>query len=111
MQEIVTKVLETEKAAEAAIQEARNRAGEIRAEADREVEIIMREARERAGKRSQEVLSRARSQAREEYERAVEQARGENAAFFERHDEDINRARESVLALITSPEWAQSLKP
>jgi V/A-type H+-transporting ATPase subunit G/H len=111
MQEIVTKVLEAEKAAGARIQEARSKAGEIRAQADQEVEATVQEARERAGKRSQEVLSEARSQAQEEYEEAVEQARGENQAFFKRHEEDINRAVESVLVLITSPEWAQSLKP
>ena len=44
---------------------------------------------------------------------AVEQARDESQAFFKSHEEDINRAVESVLALITlitlitSPEWAQ----
>jgi hypothetical protein len=43
----------------------------------------------------------------------VEKARNENQAFFQSHEEDINRAVESVLALITlitlitSPEWAQ----
>ena len=107
MQEIITKVLEAEKAAEARIQEARSKAGEIRALADREVEATVQEAREQAGKRSQEILSRVRSQAQEEYEEAVEQARDENEAFFQSHEQDINRAAESVLALITSPEWAQ----
>lgn len=111
MKEIVTKVLEAEKAAEARIQEARSKAGEIRAGADREVEAALQEARERAGKRSQEILSRARSQAQKEYEEAVEQARAENEAFFSSHEDDINRAAASVIALVTSPEWAQSLKP
>lgn len=110
MQEIITKVLEAEKAAEARIQEARSKAGEIRARAEREVEATVQEARDRAGKRSQEILSRSRGQAQEEYEEAVEKARNENQAFFQSHEEDINRAVESVLALITlitSPEWAQ----
>ncbi len=113
MQEIITKVLEAEKAAEARIQEARSKAGEIRARAEGEVEAKVQEARDRAGKRSQEILSRSRGQAQEEYEEAVEKARNENQAFFQSHEEDINRAVESVLALITlitlttSPEWAQ----
>jgi V/A-type H+-transporting ATPase subunit G/H len=111
MQEIVTRVLEAEKEAETRIQEARSKAGEIRAQADREVEAAMQQAREQAGKRSQEILSRARSQAQEEYEKAVEQAREENQAYFRSHDEDINRVADSVLALITNPEWAQSPKP
>ena len=38
MQEIVTKVLEAEKEAEQRLQEARTKAGEIRAQADREVQ-------------------------------------------------------------------------
>ena len=116
MQEIVTKVLEAEKAAEGRIQEARSKAGEIRAQAEQEVEATVQEAREQAAKRSQEILSRAHSQARKEYEEAVEQARDENQTFFKSHEAEINRAVESVLALITSPEWAQeqraqSLKP
>jgi vacuolar-type H+-ATPase subunit H len=50
MQEIVTKVLEAEKAAEQGIQEARSKAGEIRARADREVQDTMQQAREQAGR-------------------------------------------------------------
>jgi len=111
MQEIVTKVLQAEKEAEARIQEARSKAAEIRATADREVQAMMQEARGQAGERSQEILSRARSQAQEEYEKAVEQARDENEAFLKRYEGEINRAAESVLTLITSLEWAQSLKP
>jgi len=107
MQEIVTKVLEAEKAAEARIQEARSKAGEIRAQAEREVEAIVQEAREQAAKRSQEILSRAGSRAKAEYEEAVEKARAENQAFFKSHEEDIDRAAESVLSMITSPEWTQ----
>jgi V/A-type H+-transporting ATPase subunit G/H len=107
MQEIVTKVLQAEKEAETRIQEARSKAGEIRARADREVEATVQEAREQAGKRAQEILSQARSQAQKEYEEAVEQARDENQAFFTSHEEDIDRAAESVIALITSPEWVQ----
>lgn len=110
MQEIVTKVLEAEKEAEARIQETRSKAAEIRAQADREVEAAMQEARERAGKRAQEILSQARSQAQKEYEEAVEKARDENRTFFTSHEGDIDRAAESVIALITNPEWAQSQK-
>ena len=90
MQEIVNKVLETEKAAEATVQEARNKAGEIRANADREVEATMQEAREQAGKRSQDILSEARSQAQAEHEKAVQRAREENQAFFQGSEKDIN---------------------
>ncbi len=107
MQEIVTKVLEAEKEAEATIQEARSKAGEIRAQADREVEAKLQEAREQASKRSQEILEKARNQARAEYEKSVQQTRDENQAFFHSHDEEINRAVEAVVSLIIAPEWAQ----
>jgi vacuolar-type H+-ATPase subunit H len=62
MQEIVTKVLEAEKAGEQRIQEARSKAAEIRARADGEVQVKLQEAREQAARRSQEILDQARSQ-------------------------------------------------
>jgi vacuolar-type H+-ATPase subunit H len=105
MQEIVTKVLEAEKAAEQGIQEVRSKAGEIRAQADREVHGTMQQAREQAGKRSQEILEAARSRAQEEYDKAVQQIRDENQAFFKNHEKEISRAVEAVIQGITAPEW------
>ena len=107
MQEIVTKVLEAEKAAEARIQEARSKAGEIRAEADAKVQTTLREAREQAEKLSREIQENARSRAQDEYARSVQQTRADTLAFFEQHEEDIKRAVESVVTLLTTPEWIQ----
>ena len=106
MQEIVTRVLEAEKAAETRIQEARSRAGEIRARADQEVQVRIQEARERAAGRSREILAQARERARAEHEQAVDRAQGERQAFFERHGQAIDQAVEAVAALVTAPEWA-----
>ena len=102
MQEIVSKVLEAEKAAEKCVQEAKAQAAEIRAQADRKVEQRMQEAREEAGRRLQEIVSRARSKSASEYEKAMTQAREENKVFLEHHDKDINIAVENVVALIVS---------
>ncbi|UCF97055.1 MAG: hypothetical protein JSV89_18055 [Spirochaetaceae bacterium] len=105
MQEIVTKVLEAEKAAEARIQEARSKAGEIRAQADREVQDALQQAREQAGKRSQEILEAARSRAQAEYEKAMQQTRDQDQEFFQNHEKDISRAVEAVIERIIAPEW------
>jgi len=105
MQEIVSEVLEAEKAAEGRIQEARSKAGEIRAQADRDVQDMTQRAREQAGKRSQEILEQARSRARKEYEKAVQQTRDENQAFFQTHEGDIERTAKAVVQRITKPEW------
>jgi V/A-type H+-transporting ATPase subunit G/H len=107
MQEIVTKVLEAEKAAEARIQEARGRAAEIRAEADAKVQTRLHEAREQAERRSQEILDKARSRAQAEYAESVRQTRDETRIFFEEHAEEIERAVQSVIALLITPEWNQ----
>ena len=106
MQEIVTKVLEAEKAAEQRIQEARSKAGEIRAQADRKVQAKLQEAREQAGKRSQEILEQARDQAGAEHEKAAKQTQDENQEFFKSHEADFNRAVEAVIELVTAPEWS-----
>ena len=106
MQEIVTKVLEAEKEAEGRIQEARSKTAEIRAQADREVQVKLQEAREQAARRSQEILDKARSQARAEYEKAVQRSLEDNQLFFEKNEEQINRAAEAVVELITAPEWS-----
>jgi V/A-type H+-transporting ATPase subunit G/H len=106
MQEIVTRVLEAEKAAEERLREARSRAGEIRAQADREVQEMLQEAREQASRRSQEILEKARGQARLEYEKSLQKAQDENRDFFRTQEEPINRAAEAVVALITVPQWS-----
>ena len=106
MQEIVTKVLEAEKAAEQRIQEARSKAGEIRAQADREVQAELQEAREQVSKRSQEILEQARNRSREEYEKALQRTQEENQEFFSKHGKQLTVAAEAVVRLITTPEWA-----
>ena len=106
MQEIVSKVLETEKAAEQSIQEARARAGEIRAQVDREVQEKLQQAREQAASRAQEILEQARSQAQGEYEKAVRQSQDENREFFRKHEQQIDRAAEAVIMLVIAPEWS-----
>jgi len=106
MQEIVTKVLEAEKAGEQRIQEARSKAAEIRARADGEAQAKLQEAREQAARRSQEILDQARSQAQAEYEKAVQRSLEDNQMFFEKHEEQINRAAKAVVDLITAPEWS-----
>jgi V/A-type H+-transporting ATPase subunit G/H len=106
MQEIVTQVLEAEKAAEERLQEARSRAGEIRAQADREVQEKLQQAREQAGRRSQEILEQARTRAGLAYEEALQKTRDENREFFQTQEEPINRAAEAVVALITIPQWS-----
>ena len=106
MQEIVTKVLEAEQAAEQRIQEARSKAAEIRARSDRDVQARLQEAREQAGKRSQEILEKARAQVRAEHDKSLKQAQGENREFFQSHEHDIERAAEAVIRLVTAPEWS-----
>jgi V/A-type H+-transporting ATPase subunit G/H len=106
MQEIVTKVLEAEKAAEQRLQEARNKVGEIRAQADREIQAKLQEARERAAQRSQEILTLARKQAKVEYEKILEQTQEGNREFFQTHEEQIDRAAQAVVELITASEWS-----
>jgi V/A-type H+-transporting ATPase subunit G/H len=106
MQEIVTKVLEAEKEAQQRIQEARNKAGEIRAQADQEVQGKLEQAREQAGRRAQEIVEQARSQAQAEYDKTLQQSKEENELFFEQHEEKIDRAAEAVMQLITTPEWS-----
>lgn len=107
MQEIVTKVLEAEKAAEARIQEARKKAGEIRAQADAQVQTNLQEAREQAEKHSLEILEKARSRSRAEYEESLKQVRNETQVFFEQHEQDIKRAAKSVVRLLIAPGWNQ----
>ena len=105
MQEIVTKVLEAEKEAEQRLQEARAKAAEIRGQADREVQAKLQEAREQATRRSHEIVEQARQQAKEEYEQALQQAREDNREFFRDHDDQLDRAAEAVVELITVPQW------
>jgi V/A-type H+-transporting ATPase subunit G/H len=106
MQEIVTKVLEAEKAAEQRLQEARTRAAEIRAQADRDVQAKLEEARKQATLRSQEILEKARDRAKAEHDQAIQQAHDEDRDFFQTHEEQINRAAEAVVDLVISPEWS-----
>ena len=106
MQEIVTKVLEAEQAAEQRVQEARSRAAEIRARSDRDVQARLQKAREQAGKRSQEILEKARAQVRAEHDKSLKQAQDENLEFFQSHEQDIDRAVEAVIGLVTAPEWS-----
>jgi V/A-type H+-transporting ATPase subunit G/H len=106
MQEIVTKVLEAEKAAERRIQEARSKAGEIRAQADRDVQAELEQARERAARRSQEIVDEARSQAETEHQKALQQTEEENRLFFEHNERLIDEAAEAVIRIITAPQWS-----
>ena len=106
MQEIVTKVLEAEKAAEQRIQEARSNGGEIRAQADRDVQVRLEQAREQAVRRSQEILEQARSKAREEHEKTLQQAQEEDREFFQKQEEQLDRAAEAVVRIITAPQWS-----
>ena len=106
MQEIVTKVLEAEKAAEQRIQEARSRAGEIRAQADRDVQAKLEQARERAARRSQEIVDEARSRAEAEHREALQQTEEENRLFFEHNERLIDKAAETVIRIITAPPWS-----
>ena len=106
MQEIVTKVLEAEKAAEQRIQEARSRAGEIRAQADRYVQAKLEQAREQAARRSQEIVEEARSQAQAEHEQARQQTEEENRLFFENNEPLIDKAAEAVVRILTAPQWS-----
>ena len=106
MQEIVTKVLEAEKAAEQRIQEARSKAGEIRAQADRDVQGKLEKAREQAAGRSQEIVDKARSQAQGEHDKALQQTEEENRLFFEKNERLIDKAGEAVVQIITAPQWS-----
>jgi V/A-type H+-transporting ATPase subunit G/H len=106
MQEIVTKVLEAEKAAEQRLQEARSKAEEIRAQADRDVQGKLERARQRAARRSQEIVEKARSQAQGEQERALQQTEDENRLFFENNEQLIVKAAEAVVQIITAPQWS-----
>ena len=106
MQEIVTKVLEAEKAAEQRIQEARSQAGEIRAQADRDVQAKLEQAREQAARRTREIVDKARSHAQEEHERALRQTEEENRLFFENNEPLMAKAVETVVRIITAPQWS-----
>lgn len=106
MQEIVTKVLEAEKAAEQRIQEARSKAGEIRAQADRDVQAKLEQAREQAARRSQEILDKARGQAQAEHEKALQQTEEDSRLFFENNERLIAKAAEAVVQIIITPQWS-----
>ena len=106
MQENVNKVLEVEKAAEQRIQEARSKAGEIRAKADKDVQAKHDEAREEAARRSQEILEQARNQATAEHDKALQQTQEENQLFFENHEEQIDEAAQTVVRMIIAPQWS-----
>jgi V/A-type H+-transporting ATPase subunit G/H len=106
MQEIVNKVLEVEKAAEQRIQEARSKAAEIRAKADKDVQAKLEEAREEAARRSQEILAQASNQATAEHDKALQQTQEENQLFFENHEEQIDEAAQTVVRMIIAPQWS-----
>ena len=106
MQEIVTRVLEAEKAAEQRIQEARSKAGDIRAQADREAQAALEQAREQAARGSQEILDKARSRARAEHEKALQQTEEENRLFFENNEPLFDKAAEAVVRIVTAPQWS-----
>jgi len=106
MQEIVTKVLEAEKSAEQRIQEARGKAGEIRAQADRAVQAKLEQARAQAAQRAREIVDKARSQAQGAHEKALQQTEEENRLFFENNEPLIIKAAEAVVRIITAPQWS-----
>jgi V/A-type H+-transporting ATPase subunit G/H len=106
MQEIVTKVLEAEKAAEKRIQEARGKAADIRAQADRDVQATLEKARQQAAGGAQEIVDGARDRAEAEREKALRQTEEENRLFFEQNERLIDEAAQAVVHIITTPQWA-----
>ena len=99
MKDIIGDILQAENAVEQGLQEARTKAGRIKAESDREADAIISEARRKAQKLVQDAVEKARREAGNKRKAALKKAE-EEAVGKAGELKDIDRIVDRIVDMI-----------
>ncbi|MBN1696382.1 MAG: hypothetical protein JW881_02605 [Spirochaetales bacterium] len=105
MQEIVDEVLKAEEEAEAVVKDARQKAMEMKTNAENRVSDKMKKAKEDAQISIQNAVKTAKDQARAAHEKAIKEAEEANNEFYKKNEKKIRLVIDEVARLILIPEY------
>jgi vacuolar-type H+-ATPase subunit H len=107
VREVIEQILDTEKDAERAVEQAHASAAELRSKADAEAADLLAHAREDAQLILRNEAQRARDAAKAARDVLVGKAEEENARFLERQERNVGRLVDAVVRVLLTPEHAR----
>ena len=108
MQKIVLdEIIKAEKDAENIVQQAREKAAEIVAQADSDYNKAIISAREESQKKIQDSVAAAKDKAVLALNKAIEQAEKDNLAFLEKSSERTDAIANIIVDMLLKPEYEQ----
>jgi len=104
MQEIVNQVLEVEEKAKKVIQQAHERAAEIKTTVESELSEKIKKSRLQAQQKIRDEIDEAKKEAQREYQEAIDRVKKENTDFLDQHNRELEAVVKKITALLIIPE-------
>jgi vacuolar-type H+-ATPase subunit H len=82
MKEVIDKILEEEKKAQALVEQARQDARQMKIDSEKEADLLISETRSKAAAKSKEIIQSARKEAEKRRDAALEAVKTDNEALL-----------------------------
>lgn len=105
MKEVIKEVLQAEEKVNSIIEEARNKAAEIRKAADKEVSEKVRQAEQQAQEILKNTVEESKKQAEQIRRERIEQGRHDNESLMQNNTDKINKLVDDICELVLKTEF------